>query len=205
MLSSDETNAGGKSKSRKAKAVQEKAVQDGNKARSGKRKAQQVPQMDHPPAAPEQAEAEMPVAAITTVAPASIDTSAAVPAATEEAAPAAVTESPSPADTTPAEPSSPSPAAAAAAEEPVSYRSIADAWGDYSRTSLDQTRSYFEKLAGVRSLGAAFELQAEFARQACETFVAQSRKIGELQGEMAKQRLKRLVETMTPGARDRRG
>ena len=69
---------------------------------------------------------------------------------------------------------------------------------------MEQTRSYFEKLAGVRSLGAAFELQAEFAKQACETFVAQSQRIGELQGELTQQRLKRLggfMEKMTPGAR----
>jgi hypothetical protein len=98
-----------------------------------------------------------------------------------------------------------SPAVPSGSEEsaPVSYRAIADAWGSYSRTSLEQTRSFFEKLAGVRSLGAAFELQAEFAKQACDTFVAQSQRIGELQGELAKQRLKRLegfMEKMTPGA-----
>jgi hypothetical protein len=112
----------------------------------------------------------------------------------------AVTETtalPSPAD--------PSPMVPAVADEsaPVSYRTIADAWGNYSRTSLDQTRSYLEKLAGARSLGAAFEVQAEFAKQACETFVAESRRIGELQGELAKQRVKRLeglMKKMTQGA-----
>jgi Phasin protein len=87
---------------------------------------------------------------------------------------------------------------------PVGYRAIADAWGNYSRTSLEQTKAYFEKLAGVRSLGAAFEVQAEFAKQACDTFIAQSQRIGELQGELAKQRMKRLegfMEKMTPGGR----
>ena len=91
---------------------------------------------------------------------------------------------------------------AADAEEtaPVSYRTIADAWGNYSRTSLEQTKVLFERLAGARSLGAAFEVQAEFAKQACESFVAQSQKIGELQGELTRQRLKRLegfMEKMT--------
>jgi hypothetical protein len=101
-------------------------------------------------------------------------------------------------------PAHPSPMVPAVPEEsaPVSYRTIADAWGNYSRTSLDQTRSYFEKLAGVRSLRAAFEVQAEFAKQACETFVAESQRIGELQGELAKQRVKRLeglMKKMTQG------
>jgi len=66
--------------------------------------------------------------------------------------------------------------------------------------SLEQTRSYFEKLAGVRSLGGAFEVQAEFARQACETFIAESQRIRELHGELTRQRLKRLegfMEKMT--------
>ena len=88
---------------------------------------------------------------------------------------------------------------------PVSYRAIADAWGNYSRTSLEQTRSYFEKLAGVRSLGAAFEVQAEFAKQACDTFVAQSQRIGELQGELARQRMKRLEGFMEKMTRARGG
>jgi hypothetical protein len=119
----------------------------------------------------------------------------------ETGAPVALTETsmpvPSPADT--------SPIVSAGAEEnvEVGYRTIVDAWGNYSRTSLEQTRSYFEKLAGVRSFGGAFEVQAEFARQACETFVAESQRIRELHGEMARQRLKRLeglVETMTQSA-----
>jgi hypothetical protein len=125
----------------------------------------------------------------------------ALSAAEETAAPIAVIETvaaPSPADTSPVVP--------AMSEEttPVSYRAIADAWGSYSRTSLEQAKAYFERLASVRSLGAAFEVQAEFAKQACDTFVAQSQRIGELQGELAKQRLKRIegfMEKMTPAAR----
>jgi hypothetical protein len=106
----------------------------------------------------------------------------------------------------PASPADTSPVVASVSKEsaPVSYRTITDAWGNYSWGSLEQTRSYFEKLAGVRSLGAAFKVQAEFAKQACDTFVAQSQRIGELQGELAKQRLKRLegfMEKMTPGVR----
>src|SRR5690242_19705712 len=128
-----------------------KPAQDGDKAKLRKRKASaQVPKADQPMSAPEPA----PVAAEAPVAP--IDT----------AAPTA------PADAPPVVPT-------AASEEstPIGYRALADAWGTYSRTSLEQTRSYFEKLAGVRSLGAAVEVQAEFAKQACETFVAQSLRI----------------------------
>jgi hypothetical protein len=167
MLSSDETKAGGKP--RKAKPPQ-----DGDKAKPRTRKAAApVPDADQPQRAPEQAEAEIPVAAIETAAPLS-----------------------APADTSPTAP------IAAEDNAAVGYRALADAWGNYSRMSLEQTKVYFEKLAGVRSLGAALEVQAEFAKQACETFVAQSQQIGELQGELAKQRLKRFegfMEKMTTG------
>jgi hypothetical protein len=123
----------------------------------------------------------------------------------EVVAPAVMTETatpfPSPADTSPAAPEVP------AQNAPASYRAFADVWGNYSRTSLEQTKVYFEQLAGVRSIGAAFEVQAEFAKQACDTFVAESQRIGELQGELAKQRLKRFEDfmgKMMPGALSRR-
>jgi hypothetical protein len=164
MLRSDETKAGGKPKDRKGKPPQ--ASKKERKAKA----AAQVPETDQPPSVAEEIGEPVAVAEI-----------AATAATTESAAPP-----PPLADTSPVGPS--------VSEEraPVSYRAIADAWGNYTRTSLEQTKTYFERLAGVRSLGAAFEAQAEFAKQACETFVAQSQRIGELQGELAKQRLKRL-------------
>jgi hypothetical protein len=140
-----------------------KARPDGDKAGQRKRKAAaQGPEVDQPLSAPEQAEAEI---------PAVIEAAAPLPASAGIA-----------------------PIVPAVSEEsaPVSYRALADAWGNYSQTSLEQTKAYFEKLAGVQSLGAAFEVQAEFAKQACETFVAQSQRIGEIQSELAKQRFKRL-------------
>jgi hypothetical protein len=185
MLSSDETKAGGKP--RKARPAQV-----GEKARKRKAAAR-VPEVDQPPGALETVDEAVAVA------------ETAAPAETREAV--AFTAAPAPLPSS-AETSSTdaSPAVPDVAKEtaPVSYRSFADAWGNYSRTSLEQTRAYFEKLAGVHSLGAAFEVQAEFAKQACDTFVAQSQKIGELQGKMARQRLKRLegfLTGMAPGAR----
>jgi hypothetical protein len=178
MLSSDETKARGKPRNAKP-------PQNGDKAKQRNRKATaQLPEADQSlQSAPEQAEAEMPAADIETV---------------------AETE-------TPALPSSagtaPDVSVVAKESAAVSYRALADAWGNYSRTSLEQTKVYFEKLAGVRSLGAAFEVQAEFAKQACDTFVAESQRIGELHGELAKQRLKRLegfMGKLMPGVPDRR-
>ena len=78
-------------------------------------------------------------------------------------------------------------AVAPADNVPVSMQTIANAYGDYTRKSLEETRSFVEKLTGVRSLDKAIEIQAEFARQAYETFVAESQRICELYSELAKQ------------------
>ena len=78
-------------------------------------------------------------------------------------------------------------AAAPADNFPVSIQTIANAYSDYTRKSLEETTSFVEKLTGVRSLDKAIEIQAEFARQAYETFVAESQRICELYSELAKQ------------------
>ena len=105
--------------------------------------------------------------------------------------PAASTEIP----VTPAAPTRTS-LAGSVETSPVNFQTVANAYGDFSRKSLEQTRSFFEKLAGVRSLDKVFELQTEFAREAYETFVTESRRIRELHGQLAAQRLKRLEGLM---------
>jgi hypothetical protein len=70
---------------------------------------------------------------------------------------------------------------------PVSIQTIANAYGDYTKKSLQDTRSFVEKLMGARSLDKAIEIQTEFARQAYGTFVAESQKICELYGQFATQ------------------
>src|SRR3982074_3462070 len=84
------------------------------------------------------------------------------------------------------------PIGAAAPEEnfPISIQTIANAYGDYTKRSIQETRSFVEKLMGVRSLDQAIEIQTEFARQAYGSFVAESQKIGGLFSELAKQTFK---------------
>ncbi len=88
--------------------------------------------------------------------------------------------------------SEPIAAAAPPETDPVSLQTIANAYGDFTRKSLEETRSFVEKLKGVRSLEKAVELQSEFARQTHETFVANSQKICELYTELARQIFKPL-------------
>jgi hypothetical protein len=68
-------------------------------------------------------------------------------------------------------------------------QAIADAYGDYTRKSLERAWTFFGKLATARSPVEAFALQMEFAKEACETFLAEAQKISDLHGELAKQRV----------------
>jgi chemotaxis protein histidine kinase CheA len=133
--------------------------------------ASEVPQdaLDALPEAPEQALAQPDL-----------------PATSTESAPAAASDTPPIAPAMPAE-----------SARPVSIQTIANAYGCYAAKSLEQTGSFFGQLAGARSFNKAFELQTEFARQAYETFVAESQKIRELHSELAKQRMRSLEGLVT--------
>jgi len=83
------------------------------------------------------------------------------------------------------------------------FHAIASAYGDYTKKSFEDTKSFVEKLSGVKSLDKAIEVQTEFAKSAYETFVAESQKIAGLYGDLAKQTFKPLesiVSKLTPAA-----
>ncbi|MEA2922692.1 MAG: hypothetical protein QOF07_2655 [Bradyrhizobium sp.] len=112
-------------------------------------------------------------------------------------APAAA--SPQPAATPPqaAPVSAASPAAAAQISgaapsdaAPVSLQTIATAYGDCTRKSLEEVRSFVEKLIGARSLDNAIAIQSEFAQHTFQNFVADTQKIYGLYGQLAKQTFK---------------
>jgi hypothetical protein len=67
---------------------------------------------------------------------------------------------------------------------------IAAAYGDYAKKSYEDTRSFVEKLSGVKSLDKALEAQNEYAKTAYETFVTDTQKIAGLYGDLAKQAFK---------------
>ena len=83
------------------------------------------------------------------------------------------------------------------------FQAIASAYGDYTKKSFEDTKSFVEKLSGVKSLDKAIEVQTEFAKSAYETFVAESQKIAGLYGDLAKQTFKPLegiVSKFTPAS-----
>ena len=82
-------------------------------------------------------------------------------------------------------------------------QAIATAYGDYTKKSFEDTKSYVEKLSGVKSIDKVLEVQTEFAKSAYETFVAESQKIAGLYTDLAKQTFKPLegiVAKFTPAA-----
>ena len=83
-------------------------------------------------------------------------------------------------------------------------QTIATAYGDYTKKSFEDTKSYVEKMSGVKSLDKAIEVQTEFAKSAYETFVAESQKIAGLYTDLAKQTFKPfegIVAKFSPAAR----
>lgn len=84
---------------------------------------------------------------------------------------------------------------------PGGFQAIASAYGNYTKKSFEDTKTFVEKLSGVRSLDKAIEVQTEFAKTAYETFVTEAQKIGALYADLARQSYKPFdgfVATMTP-------
>jgi len=87
---------------------------------------------------------------------------------------------------------------------PGEFHAIATAYSDYARKSFEDTRSFVEKLSGVKSVDKAIEIQTDFAKSAFETFMAESQKIGALYRDLATQSFKPFggfLATMTPANR----
>jgi hypothetical protein len=80
---------------------------------------------------------------------------------------------------------------ASAETGPVSLMTIANAYSDYTRKSVEETVSYLGKLAAPCPLDKAIEMQTEFVTKAYQTFITESRHINELRIQLAKQMFKR--------------
>ena len=69
-------------------------------------------------------------------------------------------------------------------------QAIAVEVADYSKKSFEEGTQAFEKLAGVKSVEKAIELQQAYLKDAYEGFVAKAAKIGELYTDLAKEAYK---------------
>lgn len=186
---SSKKNAPGKKPEKRTRKPRQKVAKPDRSFQA----AQEPEEQEQEPQAPAAADSSASETAPTEAEPVEI---APIEAAPVEAAAPVETASAetAPVEAAPVEAASPdvAPTISAESAQParVSYQTISDAYGDYTKKSLEQTSSFFEQLATARSFNRAFELQTEYARQAYETFVAQSRRIGELHSELTRQRLR---------------
>src|SRR6185312_4162211 len=165
MSTTDDTKPAGKSGRRKGKGEQRKKAVS-QKAVSQKAVAQESlpespapaqlqspdkelqPQLDHveSPKVDQQPAVEEPVVAVV----ASPEPQPAEPVSTEPPSTEPVSAEPVSAAPPPAEPA------------PVSLQTIANAYRDYTRKSIEEFGSFVEQLSGVRSLDKAMTVQSEF-------------------------------------------
>jgi phasin family protein len=196
MPTTDETKPAGKSGRRKGKATPRKkaVVQESLPESPASVELQSLDQNQPPePVHAESPKVDQPVVEepVDAVAASPELQPAAVPSLPEtvptDTAPteAAPTET-VPADTVPVQPAQVAPAAELA---PVSLQTIANAYRDYTRKSIEEFGSFVEQLSGVRTLDKAMTVQSEFVKRAYETSVAESQKICELHSKLAKQTL----------------
>jgi hypothetical protein len=68
-----------------------------------------------------------------------------------------------------------------------SVQAIATETSDYTKKSFEAGTAAMEKVFSAGSLDKAFEIQADYARQSYEGFVAEATKLGELYADLAKQ------------------
>jgi hypothetical protein len=204
MSTTDETKSAGKSGRRKGKGERRKKAVSQESLPASPAPAQlqspdqdqelqqpvhaESPKVDQPPAVEEPVVAAIaspepqPAAAPAPSEPLPAAPVATEPAATESMAAESVAAESVSAQSVSAEPSPAEPA-------PVSLQTIANAYRDYTRKSIEEFGSFVEQLSGVRSLDKAMTVQSEFVKRAYETSVAESQKICELHNRLARQTL----------------
>ena len=72
----------------------------------------------------------------------------------------------------------------------VALKNFGTMVADFSKKQFEASSAAFEKLVGVKTLDKAVEVQADFAKQSFEGFVAHSTKVGQLVSELAKEAVK---------------
>ena len=78
-------------------------------------------------------------------------------------------------------------------------QAIAAETTEYSKRSLESTSAFVEKLAGVKSIDTAVQLQSEFTKAQFEGFVAQATKVSEIYRDLAKDAFKPVETAMAQG------
>jgi len=81
----------------------------------------------------------------------------------------------------------------------IGFRALAEVYRAYTWRSIEESLSLVEKLALARSVDKTVEIQNDFAKQACDNFVADSQKVWRLYSELARQIFRPLERLMMRG------
>jgi phasin family protein len=71
-----------------------------------------------------------------------------------------------------------------------SVQAIAVEVAEYSKKSFEESTAAVQKLFGAKSIEKAMELHSDYVKSACEGFVAEATKLGELYADLAKESYK---------------
>jgi phasin family protein len=66
------------------------------------------------------------------------------------------------------------------------FQAIAAEVTDYSKKAFEDSTRAFEQLAGAKSVEQAIEIQAQYAKKAYDSYVAEMTKLGEMYAGLAK-------------------
>ncbi|MDR3407761.1 MAG: phasin family protein [Methylovirgula sp.] len=83
------------------------------------------------------------------------------------------------------------------------FQTIAAETAEYSKRSLETSKSYLEKLAGAKSLDDAVRIQSEYAKTAYEDLIAQTSKISDHYGNLAKEAFKPVEDIIAKSRSER--
>lgn len=81
-----------------------------------------------------------------------------------------------------------------------SWQAVASEMSEYSKRSLEDGASTFQKLVGAKSLDQAFEIQTSYARRSYEQYVQEMNKISTMYAGIAKDVMKPVERIMQSGA-----
>ena len=76
------------------------------------------------------------------------------------------------------------------------FQALATETADYSKKSFEAGVSHFQQLASAKSVEAAFQLQASFAKSVLEGYIAEMTKLGEMYSSLAKEAYKPVEATV---------
>jgi hypothetical protein len=77
------------------------------------------------------------------------------------------------------------------------FQAIATRMTDYSKRSFEEATRAFAQLTGAKSLEHAIEIQSQYAKKACDSWMAEASKISELYTAAARDAYKPVEQAVT--------